>query len=366
MSANSINIQTEKSKQPKIRNKGIIRASYIPTMIAVPTSVTSIKLLNAMKKLSSISKDDSIELSKAVQKGLHETGLYDKGVRVYKIKENPTLSEFMKKIKELVKKFITKKIDENSISEAETSVKNLIKYDRKDFKALNAINEEIRSNKRIAKYGKEGSKKISGIIAKFQALMFKEGNNACYLPHANKIITPDKSLQTSVFHEMGHALNNNGGMLLKALQKARPLAKIAPPIILLVALLNKRKTTDKPKENDSKLQKGADFVKKNAGILTGLSFMPMILEEGIASLRGQKIAKNLTKTGELSKELFKKVKQTNLCGFTSYALAGIIGYISVKLAVKVKDKIQANYENKKLIKFNKINGKPKEIKVHQG
>ena len=351
MSANSINNQTERNRQPKIRNKGIIRASYIPTMIAVPTSVTSIKLLNAMKKLSSISKDDSIELSKAVQKGLHETGLYDKGVRVYKIKENPTLSEFMKKIIELVKKFITKKVDKNSISETETLVKNLTKYDRKDLKALNAITEEVRGNEEIAK---------------FQALIFKEGANACYLPHANKIITPDKSLQTSVFHEMGHALNNNGGMLLKALQKARPLAKIAPPIILLVALLNKRKTTDKPKENDSKLQKGADFVKKNAGILTGLSFMPMILEEGIASLRGQKIAKNLTKTGELSKELFKKVKQTNLCGFTSYALAGIIGYIGAKLAVKVKDKIQANYENKNFIKFNEINGKPKSLKIHQG
>ncbi len=351
MSANSINSQTERNRQPKIRNKGIIRASCIPTIVAIPTSIASIKFINTVKKLSGISKDDSIELSKAVQKGLHETGLYDKGVRVYKIKENPTLSEFMKKIMELVKKFITKKVDKNSINETETLVKNLIKYDKKDLKALNAMAEEIGGDK---------------IIAKFQALIFKEGANACYLPHANKIITPDKSLQTSVFHEMGHALNNNGGMLLKVLQKARPLAKITPAIILLIAILNKRKTTDKPKENDSKLQKGADFVKKNAGILTGLSFVPMILEEGIASLRGQKIAKNLTKTGELSKELFKKVKLTNLCGFTSYALTGIIGYIGAKLAVKVKDKIQANYENKKFIKFNKMNDKSKSLKMHQG
>ncbi len=348
MSANSINNQTERNRQPKIRNKGIIRASCIPMAITTPASIASIKLINIMKKVSNISKGDSIELSKAVQKGLHETGLYDKGVRVYKIKENPTLSEFMKKIIELVKKFITKKVDKNSISETETLVKNLTKYDRKDLKALNAITEEVRGNEEIAK---------------FQALIFKEGANACYLPHANKIITPDKSLQTSVFHEMGHALNNNGGMLLKVLQKARPLAKITPAIILLIALLNKRKTTDKPKENDSKLQKGADFVKKNAGILTGLSFMPMILEEGIASLRGQKIAKNLVKTGELSKELFKKVKLTNLCGFASYALAGIIGYIGAKLAVKVKDKIQAEYETKK---YNKISSLPKNLKTHQG
>ena len=348
MSANSINNQTERNRQPKIRNKGIIRASCIPMAITTPASVASIKLINIMKKVSNISKGDSIELSKAVQKGLHETGLYDKGVRVYKIKENPTLSEFMKKIIELVKKFITKKVDKNSISETETLVKNLTKYDRKDLKALNAITEEVRGNEEIAK---------------FQALIFKEGANACYLPHANKIITPDKSLQTSVFHEMGHALNNNGGMLLKVLQKARPLAKITPAIILLIALLNKRKTTDKPKENDSKLQKGADFVKKNAGILTGLSFVPMILEEGIASLRGQKIAKNLIKTGELSKELFKKVKLTNLCGFASYALAGIIGYIGAKLAVKVKDKIQAEYETKK---YNKISSLPKNLKTHQG
>ena len=182
-------------------------------------------------------------------------------------------------------------------------------------------------------------------IAKLQALIFKEGNNACYLPKANKIITPDKSLQTSVFHEIGHALNNNGGIILKTLQKARPISTKVPGLILLISLFNKRKATDKPQKNDSKIQKGADFVKRNAGILTAISFMPMVLEEGIASIRGQKLAKTLVKSKDLSKDIFKKIKITNLYGFTTYSLAAIAGYIGVKLAIKVKDTIQTNYEN---------------------
>ena len=43
-----------------------------------------------------------------------------------------------------------------------------------------------------------------------------------------------------------------------------------------------------------------------------LSFMPMVAEEEIASLRGQKVAKKLVNNGNLSKELFKKLSLQTL------------------------------------------------------
>ena len=347
-----LKLNSNQQKEPKIRNRGVIRASYVPAIASIPVGYINGAALKFMKKTSTITPKDSVELSKAVQEGLKQTGLYEKGVRVYKIKENPTILELIKKSKKMISDMISGKNNFECMEEFIQTSKDVLKYDRKDYKALNAIAEQLRSNKRFARL-ENTTKGITDILAKYQALMFKEGINACYLPKANKIITPNKSLQTSVFHEMGHALNNNGGILLKSMQKCRPLAKIMPSVILLISLLNKRKTTDKPQENDTKIQKGADFIKKNAGTLTMLSFMPMVAEEGIASLRGQKVAKKLVNNGNLSKELFKKIKLTNLGGFTTYALTAIATGIGAYLAVKAKDSIQAKYEQKKIEKFQK-------------
>ena len=147
---------------------------------------------------------------------------------------------------------------------------------------------------------------------------------------------------------MGHAINANGNMILKSFQKFRLFATILPHAIFMISILNKRKATDEQQENDSKPQKAADFIKRNAGKLTALSFLPMVIEEGVASLRGQKVAKKFVENGDLSKEMFKKIKLTNLCGFSSYALKAISSALAVVFAIKVKDKIQTDYENQKL------------------
>ena len=135
---------------------------------------------------------------------------------------------------------------------------------------------------------------------------FKTNAAVGFLPNTNKIIIPEDALQASVFHEMGHALNANSSKILKTFQKTRVASAVVPLAVLLISLLNKRKTTDETKETDSPIQKGADFVKRNAGKLTFLSFAPMLFEEGLASLRGQGIAKKFVQDGSLSKEIFKK------------------------------------------------------------
>lgn len=325
---NSVQVnQNEKTKKPKkIKNKGFMRGNLAATAVSIPTSIASIGLIKGMRKASKISKGDSIELAKATQEALKQSGLAEKGVKVFKINE--------------------------------MSFKDIMKlgpfegmYQKGDRKALRAFGEEVLSQHKWLKniIGDEiQDPKMLENLGHLTGLQFKIGANACYLPKANKIVTPSKHLQTSVFHEMGHALNSTGKGILKGMQKIRPLAMIAPAVILTVSLLNKRKVDDETSAKDSKLQKAKDFVKRNAGKLTALAFAPMVIEEGMASLKGQKLAKNLVKDGKLSKELLKKVRGTNAIGFASYVLTAATAVISAKVAIKVKDKIQAKYEAKQL------------------
>lgn len=328
-----------KKSEPKIRNRGFNRAQCVASAVSLPASAAGLGIVAGMRQVSKLSKGESIELSKAVQEGLKTSGLYDKGVRVFKMQELPMPS-------------LKSKDAWKSLAES------ILKTDKKDKKAMTALTDEIKSSKLFKKLLNSKIIQESGVdpndVMKTsilaQKLQFKAGINACYLPNVNKIITPSKSLQTSVFHEMGHALNANGGAVLKALQKMRPVAMILPGIILAVSLLNKQKVNDETDPNASAVKKGANFVKRHAGLLTGLSFAPMVLEEGLASLRGQGIAKKLVQNGTLSKDILKKVKLTNLGGFASYALAAVGAILATKAAIAVKDKIQAKYEAKKILK----------------
>ena len=358
----------EQTKEPKYKNKGYIRASYAQSIAAIPASIASVGIVKAMTKVSELAPKDTAQLRKATQTGLKDTGLYDKGVRAYTIHQNPILPKIKETLTTHVNNIVAKKetFDEmldTIIPESE----KILKFNRKDYKALNAIETEVKSTKRFTRLtkmlGEEAGKTIASVGAKVNALIFKEGKNACFLPNANKIITPDKSLQTSIFHEMGHALNYNGGGFLKILQKARPAAMILPTIILTDALLNQRKTTDEKLENNSvknRVQNFRDGVKKHAGLLTGLAMLPLVAEEGIASLRGQGVAKKLVQNGQLSKNIYNKIKLTNLGGFASYALAAISAVATAKFAIKVKDNIQAKYEAKKLAKFEAKQAKKQE------
>lgn len=338
--------------QKKTRNKGFFRAQYASSVISAPTSIASVGIISAMKKASTVSKADSVSLIKAAQEGLQQTGLKDKGVRTYLL-ESINIGKLPKNQAE-AKQFI----------EAIPEFIEKLKPSKKDQKAIGAFKEELMSSKKFQILSKQLSKIFEKLgltdsdkimldkATKTQMLQFKLGLNACYLPNANKIILPDKALQTSVFHEMGHALNNNGGKLLKNLQKLRPLAMTVPAVILMVSLLNKRKTTDE--KSDNKIQNLFDGIKKNAGKITALAMLPMVAEEGIASLRGDKIARNLVKDGKLTKNLLKQIRKTNALGFASYALVAITTVATAKFAIRIKDNIQAKYEQKQLLKSQKV------------
>lgn len=340
----------EHHKKKKAKNKGFIIAQNTHSLITTAATVACIPITKLAKKASLISKDESLELLNAANKGLKQTGLADKNAEIFKIHEVPlekgTIKKSVKNVFNLVKAVIKK--DEKSIDKISSDFKNLteklLTYTKDDQKALGAINNEFKTA--LLKGAKDdGAFEIPQILINALAFPVKSGSNAFCLSKTNKIIIPDKSLQTTVFHEMGHALNANSGAITKGLQKCRGLSKQIPQLILLISLLNKTKTTDETDKSDSIFKKGSNFIKRNAGKLAFITSLPTVLEEGIASLRGQKVAKNLVKEGSLSKDLYKKVKISNLAGFSTYLIAALAFGWGVKKAVEVKDKIQEKNEN---------------------
>lgn len=356
-------ISQQPAQQQKTKNKGIIRASLAKTAVAIPLSIACPQILKGMQKVSTLNESDTFQLSKASQKALETTGLKDKGVQIHKLidfepKTAKTAEEMFENFENLTN---YSESEQGALKAAVKAIKS-----SKIFKFAEKQLQKLYPNREILKEEMEQGAEIGAKIGILSQV--KTGKNAFYLPEAISIITPTSKFQTSVFHEMGHALNDNGGIILKSLQKIRPLAKFAPAIIFAISILNKRKTTDEKLENNTtknKIQNGFDFIKKNAGKLTALSMLPMVLEEGIATLRGDKIARELVKSGDLTKDLLKKVRLTNLGGFSTYALALIAAVAGVKTAIRVKDTIQEQYENKlSQNRFeDRINTK---LEAHQG
>ena len=173
-------------------------------------------------------------------------------------------------------------------------------------------------------------KKYIDLLVNNTAGQIFHGANGVFAKKTNSIISgPDKSLL--IFHEMGHAMNRNLGKFTRTLGNMR-VAGLLGTVCLMTALIKDKKQDGKKPEGF--FDKTTTFIKNNVGKLMFMSFVPLLAEEGLASIRGQKIAKQL-----LSPELYKKVVKGNALGFSSYLLMSIGAGLGAFAANKVRDKI---------------------------
>lgn len=265
---------------------------------------TGLGLINGLTKINrSVTRDEIMTLNKAGSTILRTTGLANKGVEILR------------------------------------SVK------LKQFKLLTKL------------LPKELAKILTGLNPYVQVAM---GRNAAFDFTTNKVLCGNK-MPLSQFHELGHAMNFHklGGFsgklgkffqdlrldvvmgrlkesIGKSVSKKFPVAgfalALASSFIGITALFkNKKAEGEKPV---GFWDKTTTFIKNNAGKLSFMTMLPIVIEEGLASLKGQKLAKTL-----LSPQLFKKVKISNALGFTSYLAAATIVGLSTMFAVKIRDKI---------------------------
>lgn len=265
---------------------GVLAGTFVKNISAVPQNFISPKLFDKMGKLSSnLSSDEFKQVEDSIAQALKKTGLDKKGVGI--IKATAENSEEIAKI-------MVKECEANKLA------KHLPKF-------------------------------IKDMVSTMYVSQASSGINAFYTFASKKIVLPEKNLILSAFHEAGHAMNANLSTFGKSLQSMRGLMALATPIALIALFKTKKAEGEKPK---NKLDKATDFIKNNAGKLTFLCFTPMLLEEGLASIKGGKLAKEL-----LNPELAKRVSKTNKLGFATYAATAALTSLGIYLGTKVKDAI---------------------------
>ena len=185
------------------------------------------------------------------------------------------------------------------------------------------------------------------------------GKNACYLNkdidfvvngamrnlQGNTIFAPQNKMVYSWFHEMGHALNFNNKCIGRTMQKLRVPGQIGAILIPMIALLSKKRNENGEKPL-SAYDKTINFIRNNAGKLTFLCFAPALIEEGMATAKGQKWAEKL-----LSSNLAKNVLKHNKLAFLTYAVTALATGYCAYAGVRAKDKY---IETKKKQQQNKI------------
>ena len=142
------------------------------------------------------------------------------------------------------------------------------------------------------------------------------GENAFYADSLKLAVAP-KSKPSLILHELGHAINANKGKFMRFLQKSRGYVSAVPTALLLATGMFQRKD-DKP-----------NFIELNAGLIGFSAFLPTIVEEGLASLRGLNAAKKtLGKAVNLA-----PLKRNYFFAWLTYVIAGVGLGVAAKQAL---------------------------------
>ena len=263
-----------------------IAASQGIALAAVPPSLLAIKgLTNSAKGLDSFQKEN---IKTAAKNVLDTTGLTQKGVKLNDFKNaGLDFSTMPDKLKEMLNPIYATAKGKNAF-----------------FGGLN------------------GTKMVGG------GRMFK-----------NEVVCNMDKLPTAIFHEIGHAYNANSSKFWKAVQGMRgPAMVIGAGLALFCALTKSSKPSDNANGELTGAQKAKNFVRENSGKLAFLSMVPVLAEEGMATIRGNAWAKQM-----LSPDIAKKVSKGNKIAYISYIAAAAGVAAEAHFATKIKD----NFTDKK-------------------
>ncbi len=253
--------------------------------------------------------DPAIKIDEILEKALDKTNLSNKGVKIIDVSK-------------LADTTITVADGSKKIYTVRGQVENLLK---KSFEACPI-------NKKISETKSPLIRKILHNIFSKAAAPFANGQNAGNMLSINTIVLDTKKIGYSGFHEIGHSLNkfSKAGNILQKMRT--PVQLVGSAIPIMVALLTNKRTDDNPPVNI--WQKTTSFIKENAGKLVTLSFIPIITEEIIATVKGNKLAKEF-----LPKNIVKQVAKSNAFGAATYIGTAIFAGLAAFTGNKVRDKI---------------------------
>ena len=152
------------------------------------------------------------------------------------------------------------------------------------------------------------------------------GQNACYNTGNKKILINTDKISIAGFHEVGHALNDLKGVTGKLLSKMRWPGRMIAVLMEYVAFSQRTKPKEAPRNK-------MDFIKDNCGKIAFLSMLPTVLEEGMASYKGVKLAR---KTG-LAEPLIKNMKKLYAKALLTYAGHAVVAGLAVGASSMIMD-----------------------------
>lgn len=162
--------------------------------------------------------------------------------------------------------------------------------------------------------------------------VYAQGKNACYMPATSQILVNGEKRANAVFHEMGHAMNVKSSGFGNMLTKTRGKFTKLVPLIFGISMLTPKSNEDSPAKN--KIYKRLLTFKKYSGLMVSACLIPLVAEEGIASIKAAKMAKN-----NLPKDLYKKMNKSNAMAFCAYTIMMIMAGLGTTFANYIKDKV---------------------------
>lgn len=166
--------------------------------------------------------------------------------------------------------------------------------------------------------------------------------NACYLPK-EKTVYINRNFLVPVFHELGHAKNQETGLSSKLFKLAKHTNNKYVVFGLPLAAIFTSKI--KPQKENDKLSSGdkmINILRASTGGIVALGFLPKLAEEFTASKKGYMMAKE----AGLEENYLKLINKNHKWGFKSYARSALIYALCVTAAIQVKDIINNRLQKK--------------------
>lgn len=157
---------------------------------------------------------------------------------------------------------------------------------------------------------------------------------ARFNPKNNAILINERGFYPSVFQEIGHALNFHAGGFSKFLLRTKGICARIVPIIGISGLFVKVLHTKTDSKNKNIWEKAKDIYSDNAALTLCSAYVPILLEEGLASKKALKLAKPY-----LTKAQQQKHIKFLILSFCSCLMIPILFASATNLGVYTKNKI---------------------------
>ena len=207
-------------------------------------------------------------------------------------------------------------------------------------KKIRGAKNELQNSQRNSICKKLGNLRLNAYRKKLHAYpMGKQASFSLSMIGDNIILNKQRG-GAFVFHELGHAKNCRSNNIIKKL-----MIKSKNPIIsgalIIAGLCCATIPRAKEEEKNTFWGKTKNVLKNNCVGITALGGLMIPLEEGIASIRGAKIAKKI-----LPKEQLRLVNKMNLKAFCSYGSMAAGAILATYLASKIFDKVVESKDEK--------------------